>query len=161
MRLVEFYRKALSNLQRASANGQAAQEFRRAGEIAPAEVEAIRAETKEAAAVPPEDTLDHCRSLKADENPAPFGRFFSGNRLTARKADTFRLGTGPILRVARHLHGARPNGRTLHGSGRSVSGYRRLQSATSGHWRLGRKRLLNRIITCYEPTGRTLCHLRM
>ena len=57
-KLVELYRKALSNLQTASSNARAAEDFRRAAETAPAEVQAIREEMEEAAALPPEDTLD-------------------------------------------------------------------------------------------------------
>jgi len=57
-KLVELYRKALSSLQAASSNAQAAGDFRRAAETAPAEVQAIRDKMEEAAALPPEDALD-------------------------------------------------------------------------------------------------------
>ena len=57
-KLVELYRKALSNLQEASLNARAAEGFQRAVETAPAEVQAIRGEMGESAALPPEDALD-------------------------------------------------------------------------------------------------------
>ena len=61
--LVEHYRKALSNLQTAGANLRAAEDFRLAAQSAPAEVEAIRQQMEEAAAQPPEDSLDLDPSL--------------------------------------------------------------------------------------------------
>jgi potassium efflux system protein len=61
--LVARYRKALSNLQTAGANAQAADDFRLAAQRAPAEVEAIRQQMEEAAAQPPEDGLDLDPSL--------------------------------------------------------------------------------------------------
>jgi potassium efflux system protein len=57
-KLVELYRKALSNLQTASSNARAAEDFRRAAETAPAEVQALREALDEADARPPEDSLD-------------------------------------------------------------------------------------------------------
>ena len=56
-KLVELYRKALSNLQTATSNAQAAEDFRRAAETAPAEVQALREELDEPDGTPPEDTL--------------------------------------------------------------------------------------------------------
>ena len=57
-KLVELYRKALSNLQTASSNAQATEDFRRAAETAPAEVQAIREQMEESSVAPPEDSLE-------------------------------------------------------------------------------------------------------
>ena len=57
-KLVELYRKALSNLETATSNAQAAEDFRRAAQTAPAQVQAIRESMDESSAVPPEDTLE-------------------------------------------------------------------------------------------------------
>ncbi len=57
-KLLELYRKALGNLQTASSNAEATEGFRRAGETAPARIQAIREAMEKAAATPPEDTLD-------------------------------------------------------------------------------------------------------
>ncbi len=56
--LLELYRKAVTNLQVAAANVQAAQGFQRAGQGAPAEVERLRAAIDNAAAAPPEASLE-------------------------------------------------------------------------------------------------------
>ena len=61
-KLVELYRKALSNLQTASSNAQAAEDFRRAAETAPAEVQALREELDEPDGTSPQDTLEVDRS---------------------------------------------------------------------------------------------------
>jgi potassium efflux system protein len=55
--LVERYRKALSNLHRAGANAQAADDYRQAARSAPALIQAIRQQTDEVAARAPEDSL--------------------------------------------------------------------------------------------------------
>ena len=55
---MELYRKALSNLQTASSNAQAAEDFRRAAETAPAEVQAHPRSDGRSRRLPPEDTLD-------------------------------------------------------------------------------------------------------
>ncbi len=57
-KLVELYRKALSNLQTASSNTRAAEDFRRAAETALAQVQTLREELDESDNPPPEDTLD-------------------------------------------------------------------------------------------------------
>jgi len=57
-KLVELYRNALSNLQKASSNAQAAEDFRRAAETAPAQVQTLRDGLDEVESPPPEDTLD-------------------------------------------------------------------------------------------------------
>lgn len=56
--LVELYRKALSNLQTASSNAQAAEDFRGEAETALAQVQVIREEMEKSAASPPEDILE-------------------------------------------------------------------------------------------------------
>jgi potassium efflux system protein len=55
-KLVTLYRKALSNLQTAAANAQAAEGFREAAAAAPKQIHAIRKAMANAS--PPEDTLD-------------------------------------------------------------------------------------------------------
>jgi potassium efflux system protein len=57
-KLVELYRKALSNLQTAGSNAQAAEDFRRAAQTAPAEVQTLREELDKADSPTPEDTLE-------------------------------------------------------------------------------------------------------
>jgi len=57
-KLVELYRKALSNLQAAASNERAAEEFRQASEAGPAEVRALRQEMDEAEVKPPEKSLE-------------------------------------------------------------------------------------------------------
>ena len=56
--LVELYRKALSNLQAATSNRDAAQAFQEVAQTAPAETEAIREGTDESNIAAPEDTLE-------------------------------------------------------------------------------------------------------
>jgi len=57
-KLVELYRKALSNLQVAASSGDAAQGFQQASQTAPAETQALREKMDESNAVAPEDTLE-------------------------------------------------------------------------------------------------------
>ncbi|MEA3274363.1 MAG: hypothetical protein U9Q81_03530, partial [Pseudomonadota bacterium] len=57
-KLIELYRRALSNLQTAGSNAQAAEGFQQAAATAPGQVQAIREAMEKAAASPAEDTLD-------------------------------------------------------------------------------------------------------
>ncbi len=57
-KLIELYRRALSNLRTASSTRAAAHGFRQAKEAAPAELQALREEADEASATAPEDTLE-------------------------------------------------------------------------------------------------------
>jgi potassium efflux system protein len=63
-KLLELYRKALSNLKQASANAEAAERFRRAAETAPAEIQSIREAMAKDAETRPEDTLDVDPSIR-------------------------------------------------------------------------------------------------
>ena len=56
--LIEFYRKALSNLQTASSAARATADFRQVAQTAPTEVRALRDAMEKANSSPPEDSLD-------------------------------------------------------------------------------------------------------
>ena len=56
-KLVELYRKALSNLQTARSNAEAATAFRRAAETAPAQIQSLREALDESKVPPPLETL--------------------------------------------------------------------------------------------------------